>query len=543
MMIERARAEQQLERVLSSVEFSAAPKMQTLLRYLAEAALDGRGDRLKGYTIGVDVFERGTDFDPQQDSIVRVQVGRLRKLLEEYYSGAGANDPVRIVLPRGGYTISFLPSAVGANAPPQAGGLIPRRLLPLVIAGSVTALVLVASAAQYVGLFRDGSRFQNPSIAVAPYAAVDGAAMSGQISGGIQYALINYLSSFRDLRVASVESGEGAAARGAGADFVLSGAVQTDGGDVQVTSQLTRVADGRIVWTDVSSSSQRDVAGLFALQSAIAAGVASQLAQPHGVVQEQMRADIEAARDLRWSDYECELAQVAYTRHVSEAEHARVRACLEDVVRNAPRYSSAWVLLAWMYGEEERNGFNRRPQAFERALRAAERAVGVNPRSEMANLALASARFDVNDIEGFRAAAERAQELNPNNSEVLAAIGERLAILDASPASKALLERALALNPNHPPWYENGLAIHALLTGDERAALAHARAYAREGHGLPTLILAAALRANGDNTGADAALRAWEVAAPEQFARRAEILEAWHIPASIRRQALGAPPR
>ena len=56
---------------------------------------------MKGYTIGVEVFGRPADFDAQSDALVRVEAGRLRRRLVEYYAGEGAADPVRIELPRG----------------------------------------------------------------------------------------------------------------------------------------------------------------------------------------------------------------------------------------------------------------------------------------------------------------------------------------------------------------------------------------------------------------------------------------------------------
>ena len=65
--------------------------------------LEGRGERLKGYTIARKVFERPETFDPLVDPLVRVEAGRLRDKLREYYEAEGQNDPVRIELPKGSY--------------------------------------------------------------------------------------------------------------------------------------------------------------------------------------------------------------------------------------------------------------------------------------------------------------------------------------------------------------------------------------------------------------------------------------------------------
>lgn len=97
----------QLEAILASPGFSSAPRMRAFLRYLVNVSLEGKGAHLKGYTIGVDVFGRDVSFDPGTDPIVRVQAGRLRTILKEYYYTIGSDDPVRIDIPKGGYEAKF----------------------------------------------------------------------------------------------------------------------------------------------------------------------------------------------------------------------------------------------------------------------------------------------------------------------------------------------------------------------------------------------------------------------------------------------------
>jgi len=78
-----------------------------LLSYLINRTLAGEESQIKGYSIAIDVFGRPEDFDPQSDSIVRVQAGRLRKALALYYHTDGQNNPVRIELPVGRYIPVF----------------------------------------------------------------------------------------------------------------------------------------------------------------------------------------------------------------------------------------------------------------------------------------------------------------------------------------------------------------------------------------------------------------------------------------------------
>ncbi|MFZ0420967.1 MAG: hypothetical protein WAM04_22900 [Candidatus Sulfotelmatobacter sp.] len=78
-----------------------------MLRYLAERSLDHRGVPVKEYQIATEVLGRPAGFDPQNDSTVRVQAGRLRVKLEEYYSHESPDDPIVIELPKGSYALTF----------------------------------------------------------------------------------------------------------------------------------------------------------------------------------------------------------------------------------------------------------------------------------------------------------------------------------------------------------------------------------------------------------------------------------------------------
>lgn len=97
----------QLERVLSSELFANAERARRFLRYVTERTLAGEGDQLKEFVIGVDVFDRDDRYDPRIDSIVRVEAGRLRGKLDQYYSRASDDDMVVIRMPRGSYVPEF----------------------------------------------------------------------------------------------------------------------------------------------------------------------------------------------------------------------------------------------------------------------------------------------------------------------------------------------------------------------------------------------------------------------------------------------------
>jgi adenylate cyclase len=77
------------------------------LRFTVEQTLDNRGDRIKEYSVALEVYERDSDFDPRLDPIVRVQAGKLRSKLDEFYAAEGQSDSLIIQYPKGGYVPVF----------------------------------------------------------------------------------------------------------------------------------------------------------------------------------------------------------------------------------------------------------------------------------------------------------------------------------------------------------------------------------------------------------------------------------------------------
>ncbi len=97
----------QIDRLVASRALHGSESLCKLLRYLAKHAVDHPGTPIKEFQIATEVFGRSADFDPQLDSMVRVQAGRLRSKLAEYYNSDGLGDSVVVELPKGTYLLSF----------------------------------------------------------------------------------------------------------------------------------------------------------------------------------------------------------------------------------------------------------------------------------------------------------------------------------------------------------------------------------------------------------------------------------------------------
>jgi hypothetical protein len=142
----------ELESVLRSQDFVRAPRLAHLLTYLCEKMFAGEANQIKEYSIALEVFNRGSSFDQDSDSIVRVEANRLRKRLAEYYAGEGASHALQITIPVGQYVPRF---EVRKTVADQNGaiateiGSAPQerknwRSSRWVIGGAIVVLVLAA---------------------------------------------------------------------------------------------------------------------------------------------------------------------------------------------------------------------------------------------------------------------------------------------------------------------------------------------------------------------------------------------------------------
>ncbi|MCC7126329.1 MAG: hypothetical protein IT178_15885 [Acidobacteria bacterium] len=118
MLVPHELVRAELDRLLASDDFINAERLSRLLRFLVERTLDGRDREIKEFVVGTEVFDRGPAYDPRLDSIVRVEMRRLRTKLDEHY-GARVGDarPVNIRFRKGSYVPLFVPRGTTGGDP------------------------------------------------------------------------------------------------------------------------------------------------------------------------------------------------------------------------------------------------------------------------------------------------------------------------------------------------------------------------------------------------------------------------------------------
>jgi eukaryotic-like serine/threonine-protein kinase len=140
-----------VDRIAASKLFAHAPQRVQFLRFTVEETICGRGAALKEYCIGVQAFGRSADFDPKIDTSVRVQAGRVRAKLKEYFESEGASEPIVIDYPLGSYIPDFH-LRDNAPGPTLAPSRASRRVwLSIGIGSAVLVLALGVRAARTWG--------------------------------------------------------------------------------------------------------------------------------------------------------------------------------------------------------------------------------------------------------------------------------------------------------------------------------------------------------------------------------------------------------
>jgi tetratricopeptide (TPR) repeat protein len=136
------------EALLKTPQFQTSARRCDLLRYLVDKSLSGRGHSLSEYAIALEVFRKPESFDQRIDSTVRSEISRLRKFVSNYYGGAGAHDPWRIVFPARGYVPEILSvePAPASSEPAQPRSRLPGSTDALVYAAAALVVALIAGA-------------------------------------------------------------------------------------------------------------------------------------------------------------------------------------------------------------------------------------------------------------------------------------------------------------------------------------------------------------------------------------------------------------
>src|SRR5262245_20751856 len=334
-----------VDRMIMSDAFSRSPQLGAFLRFVVESVLQGKSDRIKGYTIGVEVLRRDVSFDPQSDPIVRVEATRLRRTIERYYAGPGADDPVIVDLPRGSYVPTFRRRQVGGPVAGVLPGLrtwlhgTPQRWLALaaiavVALGALGLLLLLSGRAPPVA---DAALTLPPGNGMPTLSVEDLAVTGTPAPGAVSAALLaekvrDAFSRFDAINVVLDRKD----VPGRHIDYRLLGSIdhlaeQT----ATVRFRLLDTSDDRIVWSQVFEhvSANGEIE-----EDKIVTALANALFQPYGVIRAHDRAKHLGSSE-GYPRYRCALGTADTLRWQDRAEDERAHACLKRLTSADPSFA------------------------------------------------------------------------------------------------------------------------------------------------------------------------------------------------------------
>ncbi len=515
-----------LDRVLVSDTFRAAPQLSAFLSFIVERTVEGRAAELKGYTIAVEGLGRPADFNPQIDPIVRVEAGRLRRSLAQYYAGDGRDDPVQISMPVGGYVPVFTwfggeGSRAAADAledAPEPDRRTARRWAGLTLAA--LALGLLALGWWYLAPPR-GSVVSEASKPAAVGQAVDALPEAAAAPRLVRVAitipnppsdprladilrrfsalLVDAMARFDDL--VTIKTPSPGSPLSDEIDYVFEIDAQGVNGGAEGLGRLRSVRDGRIVWT--TSSNRRTHAALQESDLAeMARRLATRLTEPFGIILADAR-QFSPSPAIR-----CILKAFDARRAMLPEMHQAARHCLAQLVEQDPGFYPAWAHLSIMtLGErglapaspatEPRDDAGDARSPLGRSLAAALTAIRLAPSGARAYQAMMKVLLLRGATEEAIQMGREAQTRNPYDPEILADMGALYVRLDRPLEGLPLLERATALSVARPPRYDFYAFLGAYLTGARNASESHAGMLVADTS--PLSLLGQALKAAVDN--------------------------------------------
>lgn len=437
----RPLVEAELGRIREHPLFKDTTRMKRFLSYIVTESLEGRENRLKGYAIGLEVFDRPDDFDPQADTIVRVQAGQLRRRLDLYYAGDGRDSPVRILVPKGRYAPVF---EVRREAPSPA---------------SEEGLSTVVNIEQVI----------RPGIVVLTFQNLASDNDTEYFAEGVTAEVVNALVQFRYMRIvartASVMESSTASselseiAKTYNVQFALTGNVRRAGNLMRVSVNLISVQTGEHVYSKIFDR-QYTPENLFEVQEEIASHVAASVAAPFGAINRYNRR-APHGRLSSMKAYEALLKYYEMSISPTTSKAESLLSEFEQITLDTPRFSSAWAVISLLNTALVTLQIpSSNPETrLKTALSTARRAVEIDPENALAFNALFQANFHSGHFDLADEAVAKSIALNPNDYNMLAYYAIALASRGDIENARSFQSAALELVARPPLWFSTSSLI------------------------------------------------------------------------------------
>ena len=485
-----------LNEILAHRIFAASPKAQDFLRYIITESLAGRDEKLTGVSIAQDVFQKDSDFDSIQDSVVRVTARRVRYMLQDYYSQCTSEPKVKISIPKGKYRphFEFAEKQPVQETPTPSPAVIetteivvrPKRFKLFGMAGLLTAILCVAILGFVLPKMNANSAIRNneiasyPSIAIISFTNQTDDEAYGFLEQSLQKQMTEDLSRFTLIRPLSYDKAyetllmEGQPLY----DYAITGVILGVEPEIDLYIKLIdlnnmdvifedriRRAPGQTQYYDALFDMVSDLSGNFA-------GMEGVIVQERlGAIQDKIASDTKALTDL--NALECNSLIDKLLEKPSPELYKTIYNCLEMLLEKDPEDDTSLASFGWL---NYVGATSHEPVLMARSINPdintdmgfalIEKAIKINPQNSWAQQTLSSLKLYVGDIQDALKHAELAVLENPANPDNLTWLGLCLAHNGNWARAVRLTQEAMDRNPDPPVTYYYTFFLKALRDDD-----------------------------------------------------------------------------
>lgn len=445
----------ELSLICSSIELKPKYRLCSLLEYLVNESLAGRADQIKNYNIGLDVFGRDKDFNPELDPIVRIQIGRLRRALDKYYSNEGISDPIRFSIPKGNYSPLFIPNINSDLKSPDQ------------------------SREEHL------SSSAKPSIIVLPFTNLTGEENQDFFVKGLTEELSIELTRYEDFRVVGLRIKDNInidaykdekLLKDLGANFVIQGSIRKENNKIKVSVRLTDAFTNEQLWGE-QFKRELDPSNLILIQEDIARETVTIIANEYGIIPQRIAKESRKKAPADIDTYEAILKYYHYQIHHTPETALEAFTALEQAVVKDPECAAALAMLASLYGTRYQLDLPDSALAFEKTIELTKRAIKLEPDNQLVRIAYAWSSFIQDQKDRFLSDTENALALNPNSPFRIGMIGFFLSLYGEWEKGKSLLDRAMKQNIGFPAWYYGATTLYYYRLNDFETAYKEALKY------------------------------------------------------------------
>lgn len=446
--IENEQVLAELERILTSPSFRARKLIRTFLRYAVHETLAGRGNQLNQYSIAVHALGKPEDFSPVYNPVVRIEAGRLRKLLHDYYADADTRSTVMITMPKGTYQVAFLPGSHTQHQPhPTSGDMVPH----------VT----------------EGPRILLSCQLLAPHTPADYPSCYK-----LRNDLLLMLSRFRNIRLVSAPAQESClSAEPANlptspqrVDYTLHCGIQPNADGFELFCILTHSPSDELVWTNTlylpAQPAQTDLDAVCLQVAANTVTLHSGKALAHWArYQQSLPAAIPAHQQVL-------VSYLNYLHDISRENFSKALQASEQRLEAFPDDSKALVIFARLCGYNHVLQYDMIPDMETVWTHAARMAMKLDPGNAEAHSVFAHNSFLRGDYSLCRAEFEAARQLNPFDTSIEYLYGLGLYLMGEQETGIQAINTLMDIPFTKPDWYHVLPFLHTFNQGDYQAALA-----------------------------------------------------------------------